>query len=642
MNIKNVSIHICQILVIGLALTACTLDSLDTGIKPLQTEQRLDAYPVNFDCAVAGYDDEGKTRALSHDWKNNTSIFARFKSGSTYYLGFMTYENNEWQLISTDDFLEQTASGTVELYYFQESNGDYYYLNLDTQCLDIYNNGSLVRSTSLAWNSDSLTFSEATAVYLDRSATYNHAANGGGFSVKASLVPGLWRMRFSGTNGTTITLPTDENEIAYLSTFKWSKTEDISFSGGTKDITLTVTNGYTPYIYGEFVNTSTNKITVKNGSDTFTRNLSATNLSAGKSGCLTLPTSSNYSSTGWTRIASESPMTLKDMLEKPLGSVNIDLRTSTYQTVRDEVAKSYTITDYISTYDGEPWFDLRVDNNEACRNLTYQGLPFRSFNVFYSDDHISFWYYFNIEKSKASNNYTNFLNKIIQDFKNLNISLNKASDMTDYLAWYLGDDAAKNYYYVYVDESGTNNDQYEFRISVSYYNSELSMTLKDMLSRPFGTVNLDFSTATYSKIKTILSSMYTFEEKTESNGTGLHYFYINRTSNPGLEKISFLGKPLSSLCIRESENGFYVEYNFYIDKSDMPNPYSYLDQITQEFNKINIPMTYQLDPYDWSTECLASGYYNTGGYTAGGRSYWVYLYSRATYYFEIGTAYNVK
>ena len=134
--------------------------------------------------------------------------------------------------------------------------------------------------------------------------------------------------------------------------------------------------------------------------------------------------------------------------------------------------------------------------------------------------------------------------------------------------------------------------------------------------------------------------MYTLKEYTENDG--LHYFLIYPSSNPGLEKISFLGKPLNSLCIRERDNCFYVEYHFYIDKSDMPNPYSYLDQITQEFNKINIPMTYQLDPYDEYPECLASGYYNTGGHTAGGRSYWVYLYSWESYYFEIGTAYYVK
>lgn len=467
MNIKNISIHICQILVIGLALTACTLDSLDTGIKPLQTEQRLDAYPVNFDCAVAGYDDEGKTRAMSYNWDNMTTIFARFKSGSTYYYGFLTYENNGWSLVSTTDFLDLTTSGAIELYYFKESNGDYYYLNLNTECFDIYNNGSFVKSTSLAWNNNSFDFSEGTAVYLTRSGTntYTHTANNGGFTVNATLEPGLWRMRFSGTNGTTITMPAAENDIQYLSSFNWYGSDDVSFSGDAKDISLKVSNNYTPYIYGQFISTS-NKITVKNGNDTYTRNLSTTNLYAGISGCFTLPTSSNYSSAGWTKVVNEIPMSLKDMLEKPMGTVNIDMKTASYQAIRDEIAKSYTIVDY-TTDEGKPWFSLKVEDNASCSNMTYQGLTFNHFNIFKWDTGPGIYYYFMIDKSKASNNYTSYLNKIIQDFKNLNISLN-ANSSTSELADYTGFDSAKNYYSVSVSDYVT---EYKFIVYVSYENS---------------------------------------------------------------------------------------------------------------------------------------------------------------------------
>lgn len=476
MKIKNIFSYIGLIIVMGMILTACTQDEQNSlGDKPYKTENGFYVYPVDFQCAVPGYDDEGKTRAMSYDWSNMTSLFARFQSGSNYYYGFMTYENNGWNLVSTTDFLELTTSGAIELYYFKESNGDYYYLNLNTECFDIYNNGSFVKSTSLAWNNNSFDFSEGTAVYLTRSgtSTYTHNANGGGFTVKATLEPGLWRMRFSGTNGTTITMPAEGNDIAYLSAFNWYGSDDVSFSGGTKDISLKVSNNYTPYIYGQFSSSSSNKITVKNGNDTFTRNLSATNLYAGKSGCFTLPTSSNYSSAGWTKVANEVPMSLKDMLEKPMGTVNINMKTETYQTIRDEVAKTYTIVDY-TTDEGAPWFALRVDNNAACSNMTYQGLPFNEFDVFSADNGFSATYYFRIDKSNMSDNYSSYLKKIVQDFKNLNISMETMSS-SYYLEYYYGYDAAKNYYSVSVTEYDT--DKYEFYIYARYkYATNLSVS----------------------------------------------------------------------------------------------------------------------------------------------------------------------
>ena len=167
----------------------------------------------------------------------------------------------------------------------------------------------------------------------------------------------------------------------------------------------------------------------------------------------------------------------------------------------------------------------------------------------------------------------------------------------------------------------------------------VQMVLKDMLERPFGTVDLDFHTATYSKIKTILSGMFTFEEKSESGGT---YFFINKEENPSLGQYTYLGHPLSSLCVRNMTSSFYVEYVFYVEKSVMPNPYLFMDQIAQDFNNINIPISYKLDPYPDNPEALAEGYLNVGGFAAGSISYWYNLYDRNTSYrFEIGVSYHI-
>ena len=395
-------------------------------------------------------------------------------------------------------------------------------------------------------------------------------------------------MRFSGTNGTTITLPADENEIAYLSAFKWTSTGDISFSGGTKDVTLKVSNGYTPYIYGEFLNTSSNKITVKNGNDTYTRNLSTTNLSAGKSGCFTLPTLANYSSAGWTRIVNEEPMTLKDMMEKPMGMVNIDMKTNSYQTIREEVAKSYKISD--NSYEDTNWFTLRVDDNESCSNLTYQGLPFVNLNIFDNSDNIGVYYYFRIEKSKASNEYTGYLNKIIEDFKNLNITLerNNSSTWSDQLAHYNGHDAAENYYTVNVREYGTNKDQYEFYIAALYYNKETPMTLKDMLEKPMGTVNVNMKTKSYQTVRDETAKYFTI---TDFANNGSPWFDLTVSDNAACSNLTYQGLPFNSFSIFKEDNGLSVMYWFLIDKSKASYNYtSYLNKIIQDFKNLKITL----------------------------------------------------
>lgn len=175
--------------------------------------------------------------------------------------------------------------------------------------------------------------------------------------------------------------------------------------------------------------------------------------------------------------------------------------------------------------------------------------------------------------------------------------------------------------------------------------SSVEMSLKDMLERPFGTLDIEFRTATYSKLKTVLSNLYVFEEKLDPNDNNRPYFYIFEKDNPTFKNFSFLGISLSSLCIRDKDKSFYVEYNIDIEKINAPNPYTYIENIINEYNKINIPMTLELDPYPEYPQELASGYYNIGGHEAGGISYWTTLISwddSTSYRYEIGASFYIK
>ena len=460
MKYKNI-LNIGLALVIGLIFAACSQsDDLATSPNAVKMQNGFYVYDVDFNCEAPSYD-VGTTRAITYNWQNHATLLARFKSGSTYYQGFIILEADGWHLLSTNDFSSQSLSGTCELYYFQESNGDYLSFNMDTQCFDIYNNGSLVKQTDVAWNAAQIVLTEGTAVYT--TTTANYTTTDKYFSLNATLTPLMWRMRFSGSNGTSITMPGSDNDINYCSAFNWS-TSSVSFTKAVKDVSLTVSGGYTPYIYGEFKSTASNKITVKNGSDIFTRNLSASNLQAGTSGYFDIPTASNYSSKGWTKVASAQEMVLKDMLAKPMGNVNVDLKTASYQTIRDEVAKVYTISDLTS--DGQPWLFLSASSNPSCSNMAYQGVPFYTFAVFSKDDGFTFSYTFKIKKSEASYNYTSYFNKMLQDYKNLNITMTQVTG-SDYLVYYMGKDAASNSYSIHVDEDDDGN--YEFYLWAHYY-----------------------------------------------------------------------------------------------------------------------------------------------------------------------------
>lgn len=297
MKYKNI-LNTALTFVVGLLFVACSQsDDVSTSPSAVKMQNGFYVYDnIDFVCQAPGYD-AGTTRAVTYNWQYGQTMFARFKSGSTYYQGFIYRKENGWSMIATSDFMDMATSGTCELYYFQEANGDYYYLNTNTGNFDIYNNGSFVKNTDIVWNSKSISLSEGTAVYTS---TANYSTTATSFSLETVLEPLMWRMRFSGSNGTSITLPGSDNDIEYCSAFNWS-TSSAYFSTATKDVSLSVSGGYTPYIYGLFASTGSNKITVKNGNDAYTRNLNASSLPVGTSGYFDIPTASNYSSKGWTK-----------------------------------------------------------------------------------------------------------------------------------------------------------------------------------------------------------------------------------------------------------------------------------------------------------------------------------------------------
>lgn len=415
MKKKNIFIVLSLALSMLIGLTACTSEDSMSEPKVVNMENGFYVQDVDFICEAPGYD-QGTTRAVTYNWNNGATILARFKSGSSYYQGFLVLGSNGWVMYSTSEFNSQSRSGTCELYYFQQEDGDYYHFNSDTGCFDIYNNGSLVRHTEIAWNATPLDLSDQTAVYTTTTATYSTTETT--FSIKATLTPYFWRMRFNGTNGATVTLPGVDNDIRYCYAFNWS-TSEASFTEVTNhDVSLKVNGSYTPYVYGHFKNpTSNNKITVKSGNDIYTRTFNGNNLKSGTSGYFTIPTASNYSSNGWTKVATTQEMILKDFLEKPFGIVEgVNLKTDSYETIQNKLASLYTFT-----RDTES-FMIYAKDNESLKNLVYDGASLYNLYIANDPDDVYSSYRFIYSKDNLSDPYP-VMDKMVKDFKDMGITI---------------------------------------------------------------------------------------------------------------------------------------------------------------------------------------------------------------------------
>ncbi len=249
-------------------------------------------YSLQFECEPPVYDDEAQTRATT-TWNEGTTIYLRLYStrynsstSSYWYPAKAVYTSGSWAITVTGS-PSLTESNKCEAYYFVDP---------------------VTTSTSY------VSLNHLTAIYkgTDDVSTYSHPSSNE-WVVKTTLKPMTWRMRFRKlTYNQNFTLPsgTSTNELEFPTRYTigsgvitWGNSDDISLSTNQP---RSGSYYYSKYIYGRFKNsaysTSTNKLTVKySDSESYYRNVAFSKLAAGESGYFTLPTSSNYSSLGWSK-----------------------------------------------------------------------------------------------------------------------------------------------------------------------------------------------------------------------------------------------------------------------------------------------------------------------------------------------------
>lgn len=347
MNTK-IFYRLCISLVMGLAITACSNDEgsqADSQSPVVPDESGMYHYLLDLNCNTPSYDEEATTRSIVRTWDNAASIIVRFKSGTKFITGTATYSSSDklWSIVTSESLPVISGEGTCELYYFA---------------------GASTKDANVA-------LTESTPCYYTTSATYVRPSEAS-VAIQASLGRKTWRLRFKGTSGTSITLPKNDNEIKYFSAFNG---QTGNFTDSQKDITLTVDNtGYTPYIYGTFVNSSgSNKITIKSGSQSYSKKLTNTNLGVGESAFMNIPVESSY--TGWeplidpsATVAIDFSVTFTDgiVLEWELGST---VKTMSYSIL--EKSEINELTDEQITSEMYNLFSYSIENvNGYTFNLT--------------------------------------------------------------------------------------------------------------------------------------------------------------------------------------------------------------------------------------------------------------------------------
>lgn len=267
-HIKLFQVFAAAILSI-IVMAACSNDECADFTEQINADGTY-TYNLRMDCMMA--DSATNITRANYSWENGTTLYLRFRNGSTYTAGTAVYNRSTglWTLTTTSSLTVKTSESTCEAYYFK-------------------NNGSVTTST--------IALTKNTSCYQG-TGNYTHPTAS---DIYASVIlkPKNWRLRFRGSSGSSITIISNSSDISYYSSFNRSTGE---FSTTKKDVKLTVaSNGYTPYIYGTFLSPNTkNKITIKsNTNDLFYRTINGTTLQSKSSGYLTMPTSSNYSSYGW-------------------------------------------------------------------------------------------------------------------------------------------------------------------------------------------------------------------------------------------------------------------------------------------------------------------------------------------------------
>lgn len=258
-SLKQLSI--CMAGALGLLMSASCSSQGDIIEEITESEAvQMHTCKLKLDVTRTSYD---STRAEdATEWAEGDRILLTFTVGSGTTYGDATYNNGEWS-VNYYGTLAAGVSSKCQAVYFE----------------DVENISGPVASMT-----------DATAIYEDNNCTYIFQE--GELSVTANLSPKTGRIRFAGAAN-------EEIKVYGINYYSGYDSSTGSFTSTTAMLTLKVaSNGYTPYVYGEFADAEEPKVNLVTSKSAYTRYFPSTVFRKGESGYVTIPTENSYS--GWT------------------------------------------------------------------------------------------------------------------------------------------------------------------------------------------------------------------------------------------------------------------------------------------------------------------------------------------------------
>ena len=257
---KHSLLHIVSIIL--LLSSICFFSSCnEEEIESFETEVPASTHTcrMTFDVDFTGFDvQDGSTRASIHGWDNGDVVYLSFTtSGNGTVGGSAIYDatNNDWTVTYTGT-LSSTEQGSVKVFYY---DGD-------------------VTKTG-----NTLTIEPTIGVYADLKGSYKYSRENG-VNVSASLSPQASRIRFKGEPGKTITVSGIKSYTEY------DQQSGVIASTPISSSVAVSSDGFTPYIYGFFADTSKPSISINSEGCKFTKDCNSSVFQIGESGWMNVPT----------------------------------------------------------------------------------------------------------------------------------------------------------------------------------------------------------------------------------------------------------------------------------------------------------------------------------------------------------------
>lgn len=253
-----------QLLAAGIAVmafTACSSqEEMGDDLHKRQEANQPHTCALVLTASKPSFDDDARARSAAA-WEEGDKIYLTFTVGTETVSGDAVYSGEDWT-VNYYGTLAEGATGDVKAVYFEDAGST-----------DTYN----------------VIINRNTAIYEDAAAKYAFSDNT--LSITAALTPKTGRMRFAGESE-------DEIKVHGIVSYTSYDNNTGSFTKGTPAFTTIVaSDGYTPYVYGEFENTTSPRLIIITTDWAYTRDMPSSIFKSGESGFVTIPTLDSHN--GW-------------------------------------------------------------------------------------------------------------------------------------------------------------------------------------------------------------------------------------------------------------------------------------------------------------------------------------------------------